>query len=293
MDKDLAGNIRFTTAPVYRRKKPEVPSLYLSPSSIAVFTQCRQRYKFLYLDKLGDKYGKPRPYFTMANHIHATLRDFLSLRPVSLRTTAAIEKLLQRNWQRYRVGFRDENDEKKWAEKALAQVRAFVTNHDVRAQPLMMEEFMEVEITHGFVLRGRIDRVDREPDGSLHIIDYKTGSMPQEMDWTQLELHALITSKRLPRPVSRVSYLYLGPSLMQSATVSTEELRQVHWGVLNTARKVRRERKFRPAPGLWCGNCNFISICPSKTEAEPLAMASGQLELWDDLTQSQEIGNGP
>lgn len=284
MDKSLAKDTRFTTVPVYRQKRPEVALLRFSPSGILVFRQCRQRYKFLYIDKLGDKYGRPRPYFTMANHVHATLKDFLSLQPVQLRTAAIIEKLLQRNWRRYHVGFRDNQDEMRWQQKALAQLKAFVANHNVSVQPLMMEEAMKAEITPGLILRGRVDRVDREPDGSLHIIDYKTGSMPQEQDWTQLELYALITSKRFPWPVSKVSYFYLEPSLMQSAKVLVEKLERVHWDVLNIARRIHSEKKFRPRPGLWCGNCDFISICPRKTEAEPLAVAGGQLELWDDFT---------
>jgi hypothetical protein len=70
--------------------KPSLTPLHLSPSSIAVFKQCRQRYKFLHIDKLGDQYGKPKPYFTMANHVHTTLKDFLSLQPVGLRTAAEL-----------------------------------------------------------------------------------------------------------------------------------------------------------------------------------------------------------
>jgi len=283
VDKRSAGNIKLTTVPVYQKKRQDAPTLYLSPSSVLAFRQCRQRYRFLYIDKLGDIYGRARPYFTMANHVHATLKDFLSLHPVELRTTTAIDKLLRRKWRRYRVGFRDENDEIRWAQKALAQLRAFVASHDVSVQPLMMEKFMEVEITPGLVLRGRIDRLDREPDGSLHIIDYKTGNMPQETDWTQLELQALIASKRLPWPISKVSYLYLGHSVMRSTRISTEGLDRIYWDTLTVARKVHREKKFLPAPGLWCSHCDFIPICPSKAKAEPLAAAGGQLELWDDL----------
>jgi len=276
------GDIRLSAVPAHRPKRPEIPPLRLSPTSIATFKQCRQRYKFLYIDKLGDQYGRPRPYFTMANHVHATLKDFFKLRPVRLRTTDTIEKLLQRNWQRYHLGFRDDRDEMSWLERALAQLRAFVTNHDVSIEPLMMEEFMEVEVTPGLILRGRLDRLDREPDGTLHIIDYKTGIMPKVPDWAQLELHALIASRRLPWTVSKVSYLYLGPSVIESTTISAEKLHHVHWDVLTTARKLTREKKFRPTPDLWCRNCDFISICPSQVEAEPLARAPGQLELWED-----------
>jgi len=282
MEKNRIGEIRFTTVPVYRQLKPTVPPLHLSPSSIAIFKQCQQCYKFLYIDKLGEQYGKPRPYFTMANHVHATLRDFMSLQPVKLRTVASIEDLLRRNWQRYHVGFRDRYDELRWAKRALAQLGAFVNTQDVTAQPIMMEEPVEAEISAGLVLRGRIDRVDREPDGSLHLLDYKTGNPPHETDWEQLELHALILSKRLPWPISKMSYLYLRTSSMETTMMSLEGLRQVHWRVLNTARKIRREKQFRPRPGLWCGNCDFIPICSSKSEAEPLAAASEQLELWDN-----------
>ncbi|MBI4286190.1 MAG: PD-(D/E)XK nuclease family protein [Chloroflexi bacterium] len=262
--------------------KPSLKPFHLSPSSIAVFKQCRQRYKFLHIDKLGDRYGKPRPYFTMANHVHATLKEFLSLQPLDLRTAATAEELLRRNWRRYRLGFRDKDDELRWAEKALAQLRSFVSSQDIGAQPIMMEEMVEAEISVGVVLRGRIDRVDKESDGTLHIIDYKTGSTAGRIDWEQLELHALILSKRLSWPISKVSYLYLANSFMRSTAISVDDLRQVNWRVLATANKIRQEKQFHPSPGPWCGNCDFISICLGKPESDPVATAFDQLEFWDD-----------
>ena len=262
--------------------KSSLKPFYLSPSSIAVFKQCRQRYKFLHIDKLGDKYGKPRPYFTMANHVHAALKEFLSLQPVGLRTTATAEELLRKNWRRYRLGFRDKDDELRWSKKALTQLRTFVSTQDVGAQPIMMEAMVESEISAGVVLRGRIDRVDKEPDGTLHIIDYKTGNTTGETDWEQLELHALMLSKRLPWPVSKISYLYLGNSTMKSTAISGDDLRQVHWRVLTTANTIRQEKQFHPNLSPWCGNCDFIRICPGKSEAESLAISSDQPGLWDD-----------
>jgi RecB family exonuclease len=40
----------------------------------------------------------------------------------------------------------------------------------------MIEEMIEAEISTSLILRGRIKLVDKEPDGTLHIIDYKTGN---------------------------------------------------------------------------------------------------------------------
>ena len=122
-------------------------------------------------------------------------------------------------------------------------------------------------------------------DATLHIIDYKTGNTAGEINWEQLELHALILAKRLPWPVRKVSYLYLDDSTVETAPISDDDLRQIHWGVLTVAKKIRQERQFHPSPGLWCRNCDFIGICPGKSEVESILTPSNQFEFWDDLVQ--------
>ena len=69
---------------------------------------------------------------------------------------------------------------------------------------------------------------------------------------------------------------------MKSTAISVDDLRQVHWRVLTTANKIRQEKEFHPSPSPWCGNCDFISICPDKPESDPVATAFDQLEFWDD-----------
>ena len=277
------GGVEFFSLPVRSRRRPTAAPLRLSPTAVSAFRQCRQLYKFLYVDKLGEQYSRPRPYFTAGNHIHATLRDLLKLWPPERRTTQAMETLLGKNWRRYRIGFKSRKEERAWAEKALAQLRSFVANHDLTVQPVMLEEMVEAEITAGLTLCGRVDRVDGGPDGSLHIIDYKTGNVPPQTDWTQLELHALAVSRCSGRPVRRLSYLYLRPSVLESIDISAARLEEVRWELLVVARKLRRERLYRPDPGPRCGNCDFRSICPGGADIEPINGTEGQLELWDDF----------
>ena len=148
-----------------------------------MFQQCPRRYKFHYIDDLARIYGKPRPYFTMGDHIHAALKDFLSIVPVEERTVARLEDLLREKWQRNRKGFKGLDDEKQWGERALSQVRWFAQSQDLSVTPLMLEDFHSVELSPKITLVGKIDRVDQEAEGGLHIIDYKTGrSTPSYKD---------------------------------------------------------------------------------------------------------------
>ncbi len=258
--------------------------LRLSPSRIGVFRQCRQQYKFLYIDKLGDQYRRAKPFFTMANHVHATLKDFFTIIPVESRTTETITRLLQKNWRRYQVGFRNAEDEKRWQEKALKQLSTYVQSTDITIEPLTTEWTFETVVTPGVVLNGRIDRIDRQSDGTLHIIDYKTGITPQEMEWRQVRLNALAAEQNLHLTVSKISYLYLGSCTLASSMLSPDDINRTNWELLQVVRAMRKEKHYLPMVGKWCSGCDFRSICPGAPEI-PVSPHEGQLELWEDLME--------
>ena len=96
-----------------------------SSFKLNMFRQCPRQYKFHYIDELKAVYAKPRPYFTMGDHIHAALKDVLSIIPVEERNVSRLESLLREKWRRNRSGFKDLDDEKMWGEKALNQMRWF------------------------------------------------------------------------------------------------------------------------------------------------------------------------
>ena len=275
--------VSFGSVPIFAKQKTEAPVLRLSPTSIAVFRQCRLQYKFRYIDKLGEQYGGPRPYYTMANHVHATLQHLLSLVPVQNRTLETAKTLLKNNWRRYRVGFRNRADEERWAEKALAQVTRFVLEQDVTVTPIMLEKAIETEINPGITLRGRLDRVDRQLDGSLHIIDYKTGTLPESIDWSQLDLHALVLSRSTSHPVRRVSYFYLLSGTTESKELDARALQETTWELFRVAREILKEKRYPSCPGPGCARCDFAVICPAK-QGDYVKMGETELPLWRDFS---------
>jgi len=286
--------IQFGSVPIFGREKSKAPALKLSPHSIALFKQCKLQYKFQYVDKLGDKYGKAKPYFTMANHVHATLRDLFSVTPEH-RTIESAKRLLTNNWRRYRIGFRGRTDEKRWADRALGEVTRFVTEQDVSITPMMLEAPVEAKITPGLILRGRVDRVDKEPDGTLHLIDYKTGLVPESIDWSQLELHSLILSRIWSTAGTKVSYLYLLSGTTYTKELGQEALNRVRWELLRVASQIRKEKDYHPSPGTACAGCDFAAICPAKHDGY-VRLGEVDLPLWRDfgdiLLTNQEASDG-
>jgi putative RecB family exonuclease len=250
-----------------------------SPFSLNMFQQCPRQYKFQYIDHLGDIYRKARPYFTMGDHIHAALKDFLSVVPITERNLPKLENLLREKWRRNRKGFNDKDDEKKWGEKALNQLRWFAQNQDISATPFMIEKNHRVELTDNILLKGRIDRVDREPDGGLHIIDYKTGKMPSEINQLQLHIYALILSKQQHSPLKKASYLYLGAGKWQTIELNEQDLVKATSYVIEMVDRISGEKEYPATPNVFCWNCDFLEICPRKEEAGKFSPKEDDLDF--------------
>jgi len=75
---------------------------------------------------------------------------------------------------------------------------------------------------------------------------------------------------------------------MESTAISDDDLRRIHWGVLTVANKIQQEKQFQPSPGPWCRNCDFISICPGKSDVEAVSITPDQFEFWDDSGEDWE-----
>lgn len=240
--------------------------LKLSPYSIGIYQQCPRRYKYHYVDGLIKQYKKLWPWLTMGGHVHSTLADFLSIIPKEKRTVETIENLLRKKWRQNRQGFASREEEKQWGERALARLRLFVNTQRIDVQPFLLEKFHEAPVTEDLILSGRIDRIDRIDDGSLHIIDYKTGKMPEQIDSFQLLVYALILSRTLTYPVSKVSYLYLDDGVWHTFAITEGYIQDARNKVLDIAGQIEQESGFPEVTGSLCQFCDFLVICDAGSE---------------------------
>jgi len=234
----------------------------LSSFRLRVFRQCRRQYKYRYVEKLPTR---PSPYNTMGAHVHNALKAFYCLPELEQRTPERLLDLLLESWRQNRAGFSGLEDEERWRERAIAQLRTFAVKNDLAARPLAVEQYIETPLTPQLALSGRIDRVDDDPDG-LHVIDYKTGRRPDEVDAEQLHLYTVMLERSFGRPVARASYLYLDEGAAWSISPRPEELEETVAAVLSAYEQIIAERSYPTGVGKHCAFCDFQSICPSREE---------------------------
>ncbi len=159
----------------------ELPST-LSPSKITSFTNCPLVFRFSVVDHLPEP---PSPAAFKGTLVHRALELLFSDHPQGSRSRSAACSSLERAWQELQDGVELEALGLDQAETAayLADARELVGRYyeledpdTVRAVGLEMSLSTDID---GVTVRGIIDRLDELDDGSLVVVDYKTGRAPR------------------------------------------------------------------------------------------------------------------
>jgi DNA helicase-2/ATP-dependent DNA helicase PcrA len=126
-----------------------------------------------------------------------------------------------------------------------------------------------VVVVGGRMVRGRIDAV-YERDGRTELVDFKTGSRPEEGDAsarTQLDLYgmAAVDTWGVDPDALRTTYCYLrtdGPAEIDALDWDAKLLGEVR-GRLGRALDALTLGRYPATAGAWCRRCDFLAFCPS------------------------------
>src|SRR5918995_1117255 len=198
---------------------------FLSPSALERYRLCPRLYRFLYVDGLW-RLSRSSAQQAFGTSMHAALREFFRV-PVGRRSLRMLLELFKRGW--VRDGYRDKEQQQKERERGAEALRAWYGRADTTVVPHATE--LGLQATWGdVVLKGRLDRVDADPDpGSgrgLVVVDYVVAG-------------AQVVTERPP-------------------AVLTRRLDDV----LATAATLRADQEFRPRTGPWCAGCDLLKRCP-------------------------------
>jgi len=145
------------------------------------------------------------------------------------------------------------------------QLQDFIATAE-RATPhvLHTEQDFTIEVA-GSQVRGKIDRIDRLADGTVRIVDYKTGKAKTQDDADeslQLSIYALAAQQKWGYKASALALQNLEDGSMPVTTRDDIDLREVMERVNQVAQEISTGN-FQPTPGRHCNWCGFRSLCPA------------------------------
>jgi putative RecB family exonuclease len=189
------------------------------------------------------------------------LCDFFTKIPFAERNRDRLLALFDEGWAALSPGYHRVPGVGQHYDNSVRQLQNFADHFALDAVPFAVEPYFQLEIEPGLTLFGRLDRLDEEPNGTLHIIDYKTGSMPGDIDPSQLVLYALLVEAKLGRTVSRASFWYLDDGTTWTMDFTEDEKRAAHERLLATVQEMDAVTEFPPTIGDHCPNCPFFKPC--------------------------------
>jgi len=232
--------------------------LMLSASDIETYRLCPLKYKFARVFRIPQE---PTINQRFGILLHQVLERFHA---GDGGTLEHLMHLFEASWRRN--GFGDSNDDLQFREKAVAALRRYwEEDRTGDAHPAWVERSFSFKLGP-HLLRGRVDRVDRLPDGSYELIDYKTGrpkSAAELREDVQLSLYQMGAREAWGVETSAQSYYYVLAGEKVPVRHSEEELERVRGTVQEIADGIMaHEFEPRPSPEL-CPFCDYRIVCPA------------------------------
>jgi len=247
----------------------------LSPTKAAAWVDCPRRFFYSYVERRRVK--SSWAHFTYGNVVHRALKEWFDLEP-DQRSTELIERSVFASWSD--DGFRDIEHSRAWRDRAVVVVTDYLAQVDSGVEPLATERTLAFkDDASGFVMEGRIDRLDNDGTAVM-VVDYKTGkSVPSSDDVRgseALAMYAVMVQEVLGRPCSSVALHHVPSGSIVSWQHSAQSLTRQVDRMRAIASDVRRvedtwesidqddqglDELFPPRPGGLCGFCVFWDVC--------------------------------
>ena len=235
----------------------------VSPLRLRVFRTCLLRYKYQYVERLR---ARLRIQDTAGSCVHSVLGEFFAKVAAPERTAERLLSMFDRRWGALSPRYLSMDGVEALGRGSRQQLEKFARQQELTKQPFLVEAYFETHLAPDIVLFGRLDRADEEADFSLHIVDYKTGSHPEEVEGDQLRLYAVLAQDNLERRVSRGSFWYLDDSQMWTIELDEDEKAQAKEDAVLHTLEMRRATEFPGTIAPHCAFCPYLHACELRNE---------------------------
>ena len=264
---DAERDERLRARAVAQRNEPSLEpflprrgdGLLLSATDIETYRTCPLKYKFARVFRIPSEPTMNQRFGIL---VHQVLERYHGGSGEA--GLPGLLGLLEAGWRR--GGFGDSEEERQFRAKAT---QALVRYHDrfqeEDGEPVWFERAFQFRMGP-HLLRGRVDRVDRLPDGGYELIDYKTGrpkTPAQLREDVQLSLYAVGARESWQLDAAQQAYYYVLDDEKVPVERSSEDRDWITETVLTVAEGIQGQG-FEPTPS-WaaCSMCDYRIACPA------------------------------
>ena len=277
---DAERDEKLRARAVAQRSEPSLESflprrgegLALSASDIETYRTCPLKYKFARVFRIPSEPTLNQRFGILVHQVleryHANVASPAGASPRGpegeISNLPTLLNLLDAGWRR--GGFGDSEEERQFRAKATqALVRYHDRFRDEDAEPVWFERSFQFRIGP-HLLRGRVDRVDKLPEGGYELIDYKTGrpkSVAQLRDDVQLSLYAVGAREAWQLEAPQQAYYYVLDDAKVPVPRSEEDRDWITETVFEVADGILGQG-FEPTPSFAaCSVCDYRIACPA------------------------------
>jgi putative RecB family exonuclease len=252
----------------------------LSPSRLSDFQACPKRYQYASIERIPQ----PASYASAKGRFaHYVFEQLFNLRAEE-RTIekareaipAAIDEILTDD-VRLDIAMDDE-----MMTRLLTETDQIITTYFAMEDPTQItSEGVELRLgvtINGAPLFGILDRLDRDADGSLTIVDYKTGGLPNRnfdsQTFANAELYAALCEVGLGEKATKIRLMYVAKGESIERNVSDVVVRARSQSAANAWEKINRhynDGEFPATPSVRsCRFCAYKDLCRGEGVAVPL-----------------------
>jgi putative RecB family exonuclease len=246
----------------------------LSPSSIDLWHQCPRKF---HAEKYEGHTGGTSEAALLGTYIHLILEHLME-QPAHLRTAATARHITTEAWRTFSTSpdwttwttDTHGTDPQAFRRQAWTSVCTYLETEDVTAIDVLATERFLRGTLNGVPVRGIVDRLDRSPDGTITVSDYKSGKVPAPQfrgsKLRQLNLYAALVHHNDGQQPTHGRLLFTTYGKIITTAITDDTIADA----THTAQRVWNDVGEAEATGEWpthvgplCGWCPFVADCPT------------------------------
>lgn len=234
----------------------------LNFSKIKTYRECPLAYWHKYID--GKKEGLV-PASSLGVSIHRTLEAYHA----QSNDPSELLSYYDDCWMG--AGYGNAGEQMEWYLKGKRMLEIYAQREYERKTTVDSTEREFIFQEGEWIFRGKIDRIDKYPDGSWEVIDYKTGAdvdtQAPVTDSLQLGIYAVGARRAWHMQQGKASFYFVAFDQVQSAPFEAFDEQKIIDIFIETGKKIVAQEF--PANHAGCPNCPFKNRCDQVVLPEP------------------------